>query len=240
MDNNALRRLLILQETDMRLRDMETRLTILPKEMNNIIAKRDKAMESTAAAVAAVKKIKLKMKQEEELIASLESANEKMRQQSVLVKKNTEYQAMLNSIELNKQKIGEAEERILLLADELEQSRQSGMKIKLANDTEIKNLRTEFDELYNFSKEIEEEIKKLKANRPALLKNIPPVLLSPYESLRNNKDGAAPLVTAPDGVCGHCRLKITAQTAVALNRGEIAHCDNCQFMLYNPASLEEY
>ena len=54
MDNNALRRLLILQETDMRLRDMETRLTILPKEMNNIIAKRDKAMESTAAAVAAV------------------------------------------------------------------------------------------------------------------------------------------------------------------------------------------
>ena len=56
MDSNILRRLLVLQEADMRLRDMETRLTTLPKEMNNIIAKRDKINESTAAAVAAVKK----------------------------------------------------------------------------------------------------------------------------------------------------------------------------------------
>jgi predicted nucleic acid-binding Zn-ribbon protein len=237
MDSNVLRRLLVLQEADMRLRDMETRLTTLPKEMNNIIAQRDKINESTAAAVAAVKKIKLRIKQDEDLIAELESGIEKMRQQSSMVKKNNEYQAMLAAIELNKKKIGEAEERILAAADELENAKKSGAKIKFANDAEIKILKNEFEELFNFSKVVKEEIARLKADRPVLLKDIPPALLSPYESLRNNKEGAPPLVTADNEICGHCRLKITAQTAVALKRGEVAYCDNCQYLLYDPESM---
>lgn len=237
MDSNAIRRLLVLQEADMRLRDMETRLATLPKEMNNLIAKRDKINASTAAAVTVVKKIRLRIKQDEDLIAELESSNEKMRQQSAMVKKNNEYQAMLAAIELNKKKIGEAEERILIAADELEEAKKSGARIKFANDAEIKNLKAEFDELFNFSKVVKEEIAKLTADRPVLMRDIPPVLLSPYESLRNNRDGAVPLVTAPNEICGHCRLKITAQTAVALKRGDVAFCDNCQYMLYDPESL---
>ena len=54
MDTSALRRLLKLQEADMRLKDMEMRLETLPKEMNNLIAQRDKIAASTAAAVTAV------------------------------------------------------------------------------------------------------------------------------------------------------------------------------------------
>ena len=237
MDSNAIRKLLKLQEADMRLKDMELRLETLPKEMNNIIAKRDKIAAGTAAAVTAVKKIKLRIQQDEDLIAELESASEKLRQQSAMVKKNNEYQAMLNAIELNKQKIGEAEERILAAADELAEAKRSGAKIKFANDAEIKTLKTEFDELFSFSKVVKEEIAKLRAARPQLARDIPPALLSPYESLKNNKEGAAPLVSAENEICGHCRLKITAQTAVAIKRGEIAHCDNCQYMLYDPEAL---
>lgn len=238
MNNSPLRKLLKLQEADMRLRDLKTRLETLPKEMNNIIVKRDKLMASTGAAVAKVKGIKLKIKQEEDLIAELNSSSEKLRQQSALVKKNTEYQAMLNSIELNKQKIGEAEERIIMAADELEQAKKEGAKLKFANDAEIKNLKVEFEELFSFSKVVKEEIANLQSARPALLTDIPPALLSPYESLLNGRGNCAPLVTAPNENCGHCQLKITAQTAVAIKRGEIAFCDNCQYMLYDPESLD--
>ena len=237
MDSSALRKLLKLQEADMRAKDMETRLETLPKEMNNLIAQKDKIAAGTAAAVTTVKKIKLRIQQDEDLIAELESASEKLRQQSAMVKKNNEYQAMLNAIELNKKKISEAEERILAAADELAEAKKSGAKIKFANDAEIKNLRVEFEELFNFSKVVKEEIAKLKAERPDLIRDIPPVLLSAYESLRTNKEGAPPLVTADNEICGHCRLRITAQTAVAIKRGEIAHCDNCQFLLYDPESL---
>lgn len=237
MDSSALRKLLKLQEADMKLKDMETRLETLPKEMNNLIAQRDKIAAGTAAAVTAVKKIKLRIQQDEDLITELESASEKLRQQSAMVKKNNEYQAMLNAIELNKQKISEAEERILAAADELAEAKRAGSKIKLANDAEIKNLRVEFEELFNFSKVLKEEIAKHKAARPELVRDIPPVLLSAYDSLRNNRDGAPPLVPADNEICGHCRLRITPQTAVAIKRGEIAHCDNCQFLLYDPESL---
>ena len=98
MDSSAIRKLLKLQEADMRLKDMETRLETLPKEMNNIIAKRDKIAANTAEAVTVVKKIKLRIKQDEDLIAELESSSEKLRQQSAMVKKNNEYQAMLGQI----------------------------------------------------------------------------------------------------------------------------------------------
>ena len=178
MDSSALRKLLKLQEADMRSKDMETRLETLPKEMNNLIAQRDKIAAGTAAAVTVVKKIKLRIQQDEDLIAELESASEKLRQQSAMVKKNNEYQAMLNAIELNKKKISEAEERILAAADELAEAKKSGAKIKFANDAEIKNLRVEFEELFNFSKVVKEEIAKLKAERPDLIRDIPPVLLS--------------------------------------------------------------
>ena len=43
--------LLRLQDADMRKRGMETRLTVLPKEMDAIIARRDKLNAATAAAI---------------------------------------------------------------------------------------------------------------------------------------------------------------------------------------------
>ena len=94
-----------------------------------------------------------------------------------------------------------------------------------------------FDELCSFSKTVKEEIANVRAARPALLTDIPAPLLSAYEALRNGKDRSIPLVTADNEVCGHCRLKITPQTATAIKRGEIAYCDNCQHLLYDPESL---
>lgn len=238
MSDSPLKRLLKLQEADMRQRDMETRLENLPKEMQRLLARRDEVMASTAAAAARFRAIKQKIQKDEALIAELNAASDKLRQQTTMVKKNNEYQAMLAAIELNKKKVSEAEDRILLAADELEQAGKAGAKIKFANDAELKNLKAEFDELFAFSKTLKEEIARLKEGRPALLENIPPALLSAYEALLRNRKGGPPLVPAVDENCGHCQLKITAQTAVALKRGEVVFCGNCQYMLYDPQVLE--
>lgn len=238
MSDSPLIRLLKLQEADMRQRDMETRLENLPKEMKRILARRDEVMASTAAAAARFRAVKERIRKDEALIAELNAASDRLRQQTTMVKKNNEYQAMLAAIELNKKKVSEAEDRILLAADELEEAGKAGAKIKFANDAELKNLKTEFDELFNFSKVLKEEIARLKEGRSALLENIPPALLSAYEALLRNRKGGPPLVPAVDENCGHCRLKITAQTAVALKGGAVVFCDNCQYMLYDPQVLE--
>ena len=238
MSDSPLKRLLKLQEADMRQRDMETRLENLPKEMQRLLTRRDEVMASTAAAAARFRAVKQKIQKDEALIAELNAASDKLRQQTTMVKKNNEYQAMLASIELNKKKVSEAEDRILLAADELEAAGKAGARIKFANDAELKNLKAEFDELFAFSKTLKEEIARLREGRPALLENIPPALLSAYEALLRNRKGGPPLVPAVDENCGHCQLKITAQTAVALKRGEVVFCGNCQYMLYDPQVLE--
>ena len=121
MSDSPLKRLLKLQEADMRQRDMETRLENLPKEMNRILARRDQVMASTAAAAARFRAVKERIRKDEALIAELNAASDKLRQQTTMVKKNNEYQAMLAAIELNRKKVSEAEDRILLAADELEE-----------------------------------------------------------------------------------------------------------------------
>ena len=239
MSDSPLKKLLRLQEADMRQRDMETRLENLPKEMERLLARRDEVTASTAAAAARYRAIKQRIRKDEALIADLNAASDKLRQQTTMVKKNNEYQAMLAAIELNKKKVSEAEDRILLAADELEAAGKAGAKIKFANDAELKNLKAEFDELFDFSKVVKEEIARLKAARPARLENSPPALLSAYQALLKNRKGGPPLVPAVEENCGHCQLKITAQTAVILKRGEVVFCDNCQYMLYDPQVLEE-
>ena len=56
MIDQTLDALLILQEADMRRKGMEQRLALLPKEMDAIIARRDKLNASTAVAAEALKK----------------------------------------------------------------------------------------------------------------------------------------------------------------------------------------
>ena len=71
MSDSPLKRLLKLQEADMRLRDMETRLETLPKEMERILARRDEVTASTAAAAARYRAIKQRIQKDEALIAEL-------------------------------------------------------------------------------------------------------------------------------------------------------------------------
>ena len=99
--------LLRLQELDLKIRNLEARLKMLPKEMKNLIAKRDELLAVTAAAADKVRQIELAIKAAEGEIAKLEEENKRLQQQSSLVKKNTEYQAMLAAIENNKKKISQ-------------------------------------------------------------------------------------------------------------------------------------
>ena len=125
-----LRALLELQKLDLRLRDLESRLKLLPREMNDMLAKRDALAASTKAAQDEVRRIELAIKNGESGIESLQKENLKLQQQSALVKNNKEYQAMLAAVEQNKQKIGELEEKTLILMDELDAARSKAVTTK--------------------------------------------------------------------------------------------------------------
>ncbi len=232
MTDPDLEALLILQEADLRRKGMEKRLELLPKEMDAIIARRDRLNAATAAAADLLKKEELAVKKCEAEIARLNEESRKLQQQSALVKKNNEYQAMLGQIADNKRKVGLLEEELLEKFDKVAELKENAEKVKRANALELRNARAEFEELLAFSKSVKAEIAKAVSDRPVLAANVRDELLATYNRLLKSKDNSAPLTKLDNGCCGNCHMRVTMQTANELSKGKIEHCDNCQHLLY--------
>ncbi len=231
MDPN-LKALLTLQEADIRRKGMESRLVLLPKEMDAIIARRDKLNAENAAALEAVKKEELAIKKSESEIEQLTEKSRKLQQQSAQVKKNNEYQAMMAEIADNKDKISAIEEELLGRFDHLEELKTAAEICRKQNSGKMRAAREEFEELLAFSKSVKVEIEKLVSERPRLTSAIPDDLLSTYERLLKSKDGSAPIAQVDNDCCGNCHMSVTVATLNELSKGKIAHCDNCQHLLY--------
>ena len=111
--------LLKLQELDLEIRNLKLRLTMIPKEAENL--KQEIAKIEGKVKIAKDKKAahELQLKQNEAEIADLNDKIGKLQTQSALVKKNTEYQAMLGSIAMLKKSISDLESKQLELMDML-------------------------------------------------------------------------------------------------------------------------
>ena len=97
--------LLNLQALDLEIRNLKLRLTMIPKEA-------EKLQQEIAAIESKVKAAKekkaaheLQLKKNEAEIAEINDKIGKLQTQSALVKKNTEYQAMLGTIAMLKKSI---------------------------------------------------------------------------------------------------------------------------------------
>ena len=224
--------LLKLQTIDLRIRELETRLALLPKEMETLKGKRDAAVAEVAAAANAAKKIELNRKSVESEIEKLNGENKKLQQQSSMVKKNTEYQAMLGTIALNNEKIGELESRELELMDEFEEAKKAYRKLRQNNEAAVNAIRAEFDELVAFAGDLKKEIAQLKTERPADVRGVDAETLARYNRLLNAKDGIAPLVKVENEICGSCHLRVTRQAMTNMQNGAVTSCENCMHFIY--------
>ncbi len=224
--------LLALQAVDLRIRELEQRALLLPQEMNRLKAKRDEAVARVNAVADKGRRIDLDRKSAESEVAGLNAENDKLQKQSAMVKKNSEYQAMLNSIAMNNKYIGDLESRVLALMDDFETARQEYRKVKLESEIEVKGIREEFDELVAFSKDVKEEIAKLQASRPGLTRMVDSATLSRYEALLKGKNAGAPLAPIENGICGNCHLRITPQAMNGVQKGAVTVCDNCMHLIY--------
>ena len=224
--------LLKLQTVDLRIRELETRLALLPKEMGALKDKRDAAVAEVNAAASAAKKIELERKGVESEIEKLNVENKRLQQQSAMVKKNTEYQAMLGTIALNEKKVGDLESRELELMDRFEEARKAYRKIRQDNEAAVNAIRAEFDELVAFAGDLKKEIAQLKEERPADIRGVDGETLARYNRLLAGKDGIAPLVRVENEICGSCHLRVTRQALTNMQKGAVTSCENCMHFIY--------
>ena len=224
--------LLKLQRVDLKIRELEARLALRPKEMTELKNKRDAAVAEVNAAASAAKKIELERKGVESEIEKLNVENKRLQQQSAMVKKNTEYQAMLGTIALNEKKVGDLESRELELMDRFEEARKAYRKIRQDNEAAVNAIRAEFDELVAFAGDLKKEIAQLKEERPADIRGVDGETLARYNRLLAGKDGIAPLVRVENEICGSCHLRVTRQALTNMQKGAVTSCENCMHFIY--------
>ena len=226
--------LLELQDVDLKIKGYEIRLELLPQEMLNLKAERDKTIAAVNQAAEDARKFERSAKAAESEIAALQEESKKLEQQSAMVKKNTEYQAMLSTIALNKQKISDLESKVIDYLEKFEEGKKDYRKAKAAGEAALKDLKQEFDELGALAEDLKQETAELKKQRPVLAAKIEQNLLRIYEHLLKSKTAPNPLVPVNGGICGGCHMRVTPQTMTNMAKGAITQCDNCQHLVYNP------
>ena len=202
--------ILTLQKFDMRLRDLEIKYRTIPQEKARMKEELEAASAVTRNAKEQQQKVERAIREIQSSIALLNDKIKKTQTQSTMVKKNTEYQAMLADIEATKEKISGLETREIGLYDELE------------------------------SAKIKEEVLKLKADKKRFTTQIDLNVLEIYKRLLESDKKGRPVVPIINGSCSNCLLKITPQTMNEAKKGAVIQCDNCSHIIYDPEAPFDY
>ena len=223
--------MLALQELDMRIRNLKLRLSMLPVEKEKLSSENIKEQEAMKEAKTKMQKTELEIKQIEAAIQKENSEILRFQGQSIMVKKNEEYKALMSEIEKCKTRISDIESKQIEAWDQLEKDKDIFKEHEKNFSERSKSIQSELKELDQLGTDLKEEIEKIKSGRSALQAKVDPEMLSDYTRLLNGKRGA-PLVKVNQENCGNCHLKLTPQTINIARKGVMARCDNCSHMLY--------
>lgn len=225
--------ILTLQKYDMQLRDLETKYRTIPGERAKLREEYEAAKAQLAAARENAAKADQNVKQAEADIATLNDKIRKTLTQSAMVKKNAEYQAMMEDIAAAKAQISDLETKVIELLDELEAARKAAAdqeKAFAAVDRQVREELAEFEQLIEF---IKAEAVRLKTEKKAVVPRIELNVLEAYKNILT-RDKGHPVVPIVNGSCGNCALKVTPQVINQAKKGILAFCDNCSHILYDP------
>lgn len=223
--------LLALQEVDMRVRNLELRLELLPREEQKLMAEMESHRQALDTAREAYKKTELAIKQSESAIGKFNDHINRLQQQSAMVKKNTEYQAMMQEIKHLKDNISEEETREINLLEQLDGQKSLYREQEKQFAAEQGSVNDEVAEMRQSGNEIRAEIEQLRGSRKALEAKVEATALGMYNRLL--KAAGTPLVKiTASGMCDHCHLKVTPQTLTGAKKGDLVSCDNCSHLIY--------
>lgn len=224
--------LLKLQAVDEKIDRVRTRLELLPKERDRIVAAKKTADAGAAAADRKLAEFRAALRRMETEIRTLEEKRDRIRQQSVLVKKNDEYQTMLKESAMLDAAIGELEAKTLAEMDRLPGMETAAAEARQAAAKTIRELKQEYLEFAEAEKSFRADLAALQRERQSVTELIDDKILRPYEELHKSGDGH-PLVSIDgDGGCGHCCLGLTPQTLANARAGKFAQCDHCGYLVY--------
>src|SRR5437879_4707602 len=227
--------LLKLQDADKEMRRLQEEIAELPKRVAAIEQKLAGTKAQLERAQASVKADEAARRKHETSIQDVRGKISKYRDQSLEVKTNDQYKALLHEIQFAEKEIAAAEDKILELMLNTD-AREKEVKLAQAElKAETAEIEKEKADAHQRTAEDQEQLSEWRAKRDQLRGGIDADLLRHYE--RVAKFRGTGISEAFDHKCTTCQVMLRPQTYNEVRTGQHAVvCDSCQRILYfNPA-----
>ncbi|HXY13252.1 MAG TPA: C4-type zinc ribbon domain-containing protein [Terriglobales bacterium] len=224
--------LIELQKVDREILRLKEEIAALPKRVTAIEAKLAGTKTALEKAKAAIKGDEAARRKYETAIQDLQQRISKYRDQSLEVKTNEQYKALLHEIQFAEQDIRINEDKILELMVNAE-AREKDVK---AAERELKEETAEIEkektEARRLTAEDEKQLAEWTATRDTLRSGVGADLLRHYD--RVSKHRGTGISEVQDHKCLACQVMLRPQTYNEVRAGtDVVFCDSCQRILYH-------
>jgi hypothetical protein len=227
-----LERLIALQNLDLEIRTLESRLKQIPEEVAALEQQLSTQRANLAEAQQSLSGSQKERRSQEGELELFEQKVSKYKDQLMQVKTNEEYKAMQKQIENFQEERRVREDRILELMEEADRLsariKERGKELRQAEG----EVRQQEDLLRAEAARLGETLASKKAERETVTAEVPAELLAEYQRVSKQRGGVA-LAEAKDEFCMICHVRLRPQIYSEIRQGkEILRCDNCSRFLY--------
>ena len=233
--NPDLQNLIELEKVDREIARLSDEVLALPKRIAEIEHKLSDAKGQVEQAKNGIRMQDSKRRQYESEIQSIQSKISKFRDQSLDVKTNEQYKALMHEIQFAEQEMRKNEDKILEIMEgnELLERQVKATESELKTQSAV--VEKEKSEARILTEQDDKKLAELKTERARLREGIGEGALATYDRVvRARKTG---LAEARSQLCGACHVMLRPQTWNELKGGEkLITCDSCgRILYYDPA-----
>jgi len=225
--------IILLHDVDSKLFEINKLLGDLPGQVEELTTQQENLKNSLAEKEELLKKTTVDIETSENIIAtSQEKVNtlkDKLTDGSIST--NKEYDALMESIDYEKNLVSEKETELLILMETKDTLSKEIEEDKSNLDTLIEDLASKKQSLESKLSEVSDEKNALEQERNNIIKNIDENILVQYQTIYDAKNGVA-VAEILDNSCSECGSLIPPQLVNEALEKQLVFCGNCGRFLF--------
>jgi predicted nucleic acid-binding Zn-ribbon protein len=229
--------LIALEQADREILRLKEEIAALPKRVAAIEQKLAGTKAALEKAKAAIKADEAARRKYETAIQDLQGKISKYRDQSLEVKTNEQYKALLHEIQFAEQDIRGNEDKILELMIDAETQEKEVKTAEVELKEETAEIEKEKEEARQRTAEDEKLLADWNAKRDKARSAVSAELLQHYD--RVSKYRGSGIAEVRDHKCMGCQVMLRPQTFNEVRTGVVVMCDSCQRVLYFDPATEQ-
>ncbi len=229
--------IILLHDVDSKLFEINKLLGDLPGQVEELTIQEQNLKNSLAEKEELLKKTIVDIETSENIIATSQEKVNTLKDKLIdgSISTNKEYDAMMETIDYEKNLISEKETELLTLMELKENLSKEIEEDKSNLDTLIQDLISKKQSLESKLSEVSDEKNALEKERNSIIDNIDENTLAQYRTIYEARKGVA-VAEILDDSCGECGAFIPAQIVNEALAKQVVFCGNCGRFLYSTDS----